>query len=72
MKTLITLEIEHRKPIESLADLVAGRAYTLDNVTNVTVVPMTTEPALLQAPRVLTAAQQEALTLFLCALQLQG
>lgn len=35
MKTLILLEVEHTKPIESLWDLVAGRAYTIDGVSNV-------------------------------------
>lgn len=65
MKTTITLEIEHRKPIESLSDLVAGRAYTLDNVTNVTAVPTPTGLPQLQAPRVLTEEQQVTLQVFL-------
>lgn len=68
MKTTITLEIEHRKPIESLSDLVAGRAYTLDNVTNVTVIPTPTGSVQLQAPRVLTGEQQVTLQAFLDAL----
>lgn len=34
MKTLVILEIEHRKPIPALANMIAGRAYTIDGVTN--------------------------------------
>jgi hypothetical protein len=34
VKTLIVLEIDHRKPIPALANMVAGRAYTIDGVTN--------------------------------------
>jgi hypothetical protein len=34
MKTLVLLEIEHRKPIKALANMIAGRAYTIDGVTN--------------------------------------
>lgn len=34
MKTLIILEVDHRKPIPWLANMVAGRAYTIDGVTN--------------------------------------
>lgn len=37
MKTLVTLLVEHRKPVADLETLIAGRAYTIDNVTNVTV-----------------------------------
>ena len=49
MKTIITLEVEHFKPIPALWDLVAGRAYTIDGVSNVTVVvevevPKNSEP----------------------------
>ena len=32
MKTVITLEIEHSKPIPHLADMVAGRAWSIDGV----------------------------------------
>jgi hypothetical protein len=64
MKTLITLEIEHRRPIEHLEDLVAGRAYTLDNVTNVLVVATPTGSLQIQAPRVLTEEQQVVLQAF--------
>lgn len=68
MKTTITFEVEHRKPIDSLGDLVASRAYTLDNVTNVTVVPTPTGLAQQVAPRVLTEEQQVTLQAFLDAL----
>lgn len=34
MKTLVILEVDHRKPIPYLANMVAGRAYTIDGVTN--------------------------------------
>lgn len=32
MKTLVTIEIEHRRPIRRLADMVAARAWTIDGV----------------------------------------
>jgi hypothetical protein len=32
--TYVTLEIIHDKPIEQLAEMVAGRAYTIDGVTD--------------------------------------
>lgn len=35
MKTLITLEIDHTKALPLLADMVAGRAYTIDGVRDV-------------------------------------
>jgi hypothetical protein len=35
MKTILTLSIEHDKPIPHLADMVAGRAYTIDSVRDV-------------------------------------
>lgn len=34
MKTILILEIDHSKPIPALAQMVAGRAYTIDGVTN--------------------------------------
>lgn len=34
MKTLIIIEVDHRKPIPHLANMVAGRTYTIDGVTN--------------------------------------
>lgn len=36
MKTILTMEVEHYKIIPELWDLVAGRAYTVDGVSNVT------------------------------------
>lgn len=39
-KTVITLEIEHEKPIEGLADKVAARAYTIDGVRDTTVIAL--------------------------------
>lgn len=38
MKTLVIIEVEHRKPIPSLASMVAGRAWTIDGVTSSEVV----------------------------------
>lgn len=32
MKTLVVIEIEHKKPLQNLAEMVAQRAYTLDGV----------------------------------------
>lgn len=32
MKTILTVEITHDKPIANLADKIAGRAWTLDGV----------------------------------------
>ena len=34
MKTILTILIDHAKPIENLGELVAQRAYTIDRVTN--------------------------------------
>lgn len=34
MRTLVILEIDHKKPIHALANMIAGRAYTIDGVTN--------------------------------------
>jgi len=34
MKTLVILEIEHAKPLPALANMIAGRAYTIDGVTD--------------------------------------
>lgn len=36
LTTIFTVTVEHDKPIPDLVDLVAGRAYTLDGVTNAT------------------------------------
>jgi hypothetical protein len=38
MKTLILIEVEHKKPIPALANMIAGRAYTIDGVTSTEVV----------------------------------
>lgn len=34
MKTIVILEITHSKPIADLANMIAGRAYTLQGVDN--------------------------------------
>jgi hypothetical protein len=34
MKTLVIIEIDHKKPIPFLANMIAGRAYTIAGVTN--------------------------------------
>lgn len=44
MKTVIIIEVDHRQPIPHLANMVAGRAYTINGVTNAEVMklsPMT-------------------------------
>ena len=40
MKTEITMCIEHNKPVPNLWDLIAGRAYTIDGVSDVTRAPL--------------------------------
>lgn len=40
MKTLITIEVEHSKPIPQLASMIAGRAYTIDGVKDANVLPV--------------------------------
>lgn len=39
MKTLVTIEIEHSKPIPQLASMICGRAYTIDGVKDANVLP---------------------------------
>lgn len=34
MKTIVVIEVEHRKALPHLGDMIAGRAYTIDGVTN--------------------------------------
>jgi hypothetical protein len=46
MKTTIVLEVIHDKPIPHLADLIAGRAYTIDKVSDCLVVT----PSAIEAP----------------------
>ena len=44
MKTIVMLQVEHDKPIPALANLIAGRAYTISGVKDAepyTVRPMT-------------------------------
>ena len=36
MKTIITIEVTHDKPVPDLIDKIAGRAYTIDGVKDVT------------------------------------
>ena len=51
MKTMIVIEVDHRKEIPHLAEMVAGRAYTIDGVTNAEVASTVSElsPEQLQA-----------------------
>lgn len=37
MKTLIQIEVTHYKPIPHLANFIAGRAYTIDGVSDAAV-----------------------------------
>jgi hypothetical protein len=34
MRTVVIIEVDHRKPIPALANMIAGRAYTIDGVSN--------------------------------------
>jgi hypothetical protein len=43
MKTIVILEITHSKPITALPNLIAGRAYTIDGVTNSKPVKLATD-----------------------------
>ncbi len=45
--TYILLKIDHTQPIPDLTDLVAGRAYTMDKVEDVTATAITKEESLL-------------------------
>lgn len=45
MKTIITIEVTHDKPIADLIDKIAGRAYTLDGVKDVTAELVEEKPA---------------------------
>jgi hypothetical protein len=38
MKTLVIIEVDHSQPITALANLIAGRAYTISGVSNAEVV----------------------------------
>ena len=42
MKTTITLELDHKKPMPLLSEMVSQRAYTLDGVSNAVVVSSST------------------------------
>lgn len=50
MKTVLTLEIEHKAPIPDLADKVAQRSYNLDKVENVTVIGVASSVDLIALP----------------------
>jgi len=50
MKTLITLEVNHKEPVPMLADLIAQRAYTLPKVENVTVIGVASSVDLIALP----------------------
>lgn len=43
MKTLILLEVTHAAPVPHLEDKIAGRAWTIDGVSSVRLVPDTAE-----------------------------
>lgn len=43
MKTVIVIEIEHTKPIPALANLMAGRAWTIPGVDRADVLPCNEE-----------------------------
>ena len=52
MQTTLLMTVEHSKPIPHLWDLAAGRAYTIDGVTNV--VPA--EPTKIEPERLVVAS----------------
>jgi hypothetical protein len=39
MKTIVTVEVTHSKPIPHLADMIAGRAWTIGGVKSAEVIP---------------------------------
>jgi hypothetical protein len=43
VKTVIVIEIEHSKPIARLANLIAGRAWSIDGVEKAEVLPTNEE-----------------------------
>lgn len=43
MKSIVILEITHRKPITALSNMIAGRAYSIDGVTDAQVVKLALE-----------------------------
>jgi len=43
MKTIVILEITHSKPITALQNMIAGRAYTIDGVTDSKPVKLATD-----------------------------
>ena len=50
MRTVLTIEIEHKAPIHDLADKVAQRSYNLDKVENVTVIGVASSVDLIALP----------------------
>lgn len=47
-RTLVIIEVEHRRPIPKLANLIAGRAWSIDGVIRAEVAPSGLHPAQLQ------------------------
>jgi hypothetical protein len=45
MKTVITLVIDHERPIAALPELVAGRAWTIDGVKSADVINIKQAPS---------------------------
>lgn len=39
MKTIVTIEVEHDRPIPEIANMVAGRAWSINGVRRAEVVP---------------------------------
>jgi hypothetical protein len=44
MKTICIIEVEHSKPIPHLAEMIAGRAWSMDGVTRAEVVKQNLTP----------------------------
>jgi hypothetical protein len=40
MRTLVIIEIDHARPIRALAQMIAGRAYSIQGVSNAEVVKL--------------------------------
>lgn len=50
MKTVVTIEIEHTKPLPSLPSMVAGRAWSIDGVSRAEVVAVDQKPVAVTEP----------------------
>lgn len=68
MKTVVVIEVDHRKEIPHLADMIAGRAYTIDGVSDAEVLEVESKTA---KPLSVDQLQARGFTLAEIALGLQ-